>query len=163
MEVKTTDESLWIIANTKYLRANPYPKKFLYRADIWFLNPLPFYTISVFLNLKSYTMLPNKSPLISMLLLLPLLSFTPKADQVKTVNYCTYAVYNIIDNQTGYIVIQGEEITGQVEGVDYNCLSVPRSICTITTRCETVLQISWDEFHIPKSGDYSAQPGQYQP
>lgn len=101
--------------------------------------------------------------LLAALFCLSVVSFSPKPSSPPAVNYCTYGVSSILDDQAGYIIIQGEEITGQTEGVDYSCSPFPRSICTITTRCETVLQVSSDTYHIPKSGDYTSTRGTYQP
>ena len=64
-------------------------------------------------------------------LVLALISATPKKPRDL---HCKFAVTSVIQKSAGAIVIQGVEITGQVQGVDYTCLS-SRNVWTVSERC----------------------------
>lgn len=92
-------------------------------------------------------------------LVLALISATPKKSSDL---YCKFAVSSVIDQSSGYIVIEGTEITGEVEGIDYTCQS-SSFICTVSQRCWAILQVAENRWHIPINADYTEVQGTYTP
>ena len=94
-----------------------------------------------------------------MALVLALISATPKKSRNQ---YCKFAVSYVKERAFGYIVIEGTEITGQVEGVDYTCQS-SSNVCTVSQRCWAILQLTENSWHIPINADYTEVQGDYTP
>jgi hypothetical protein len=76
--------------------------------------------------------------------------------------HCKFAVTSVIEKAFGYIIIEGVEITGEVEGVDYTCQS-SSNICTVSQRCWAILQIADNQWHIPINAEYTEVQGTYTP
>jgi hypothetical protein len=92
-------------------------------------------------------------------LVLAFVSATPKKS---TDLHCKFAVSSVIEKSFGYIIIEGTEITGDVEGIDYTCQS-SSSVCTVSQRCWAILQVAENRWHVPINDEYVEVQGTYTP